>query len=51
VPEAEDGGVEAELQYVEVIQDTKGTQANTADEGKPSAINPVFQNYYATIYG
>jgi hypothetical protein len=35
VPEAEDGGAEAELQYVEVIQDTEGTQANTADEGKP----------------
>jgi hypothetical protein len=22
-----------------------------ADEDKPGAINPVFKNYYATIYG
>jgi hypothetical protein len=35
VPEAEEGGAEAELQYVEVIEDTKGTQANLADKGKP----------------
>jgi hypothetical protein len=35
VPEAEGGGAEAELQYVEVIKDTEGTQANLADEGKP----------------
>jgi hypothetical protein len=35
VPEAEEGGVEAELQYVEVIEDTEATQANLADEGKP----------------
>jgi hypothetical protein len=48
VPEAEEGGAEAELQYVEVIEDTEGTRANPADEG--NAINPVFQNFYATIY-
>jgi hypothetical protein len=35
VPEAEEGGAEAELQYVEVIEDTEGTQANLADKGKP----------------
>jgi hypothetical protein len=35
VPEAEEGEAEAELQYVEMIQDTKGTQTNPADEGKP----------------
>jgi hypothetical protein len=35
VPEVEEGGAEAELQYVEVIEDTEGTQANPADEGKP----------------
>jgi hypothetical protein len=35
MPEAEDGGVEAELQYAEVIEDTEGTQTNPADEGKP----------------
>jgi hypothetical protein len=39
VPEAEEGGAEAGLQYVEVIADTKGTQANPADEGKPRCIN------------
>jgi hypothetical protein len=35
VPEAEEGGDEAELQYVEVIEDTEGIQANPDDEGKP----------------
>jgi hypothetical protein len=35
VPEPEVGGAEAELLFVEVIEDTKGTQANPADEGKP----------------
>jgi hypothetical protein len=34
VPKAEEGGAEAELQDVEVIEDTEGTQANPADEGK-----------------
>jgi hypothetical protein len=41
VPEAEEGGAKAELQYVEVIEDTEGTQANPADEGKPQCINPT----------
>jgi hypothetical protein len=36
---------------VEVIEDTEGAQANPADEDKPGAINLVFKNYYATIYG
>jgi hypothetical protein len=40
VPEAEEGGAEAELQYVEVIEDTEGTQANPADEGKPRCNQP-----------
>jgi hypothetical protein len=35
MPEAEEGAAEAELPYVEVIEDTEGTQANPADEGKP----------------
>jgi hypothetical protein len=35
VPEAEEGGAEAELQYVEVIEDTEGTPSNPVDEGKP----------------
>jgi hypothetical protein len=35
VPKAEEGEAEAELQYVEVIKDTEGTQANPANEGKP----------------
>jgi hypothetical protein len=35
VPEAEERGAEAELQYVEVIEDTDGTQAIPANEGKP----------------
>jgi hypothetical protein len=38
VPEDEEGGVEAELQYMEVIEDTEDAQANIADEGKPRCI-------------
>jgi hypothetical protein len=33
VPETEEGGAEASLQYMEVL-DTEGAQANLADEGK-----------------
>jgi hypothetical protein len=35
MPEAEERGVEAELQYVEVFEDTEGAQTNPADKGKP----------------
>jgi hypothetical protein len=38
VPEAEEGGAEAALQYVEVLDNTEGAQAKTADEGKPWCI-------------
>jgi hypothetical protein len=38
VPEAEEGEAEAALQYVEVLEDTEGAQANFADEGKPRCI-------------
>jgi hypothetical protein len=37
VPEPEEGGAEASLQYVEVL-DTEGAQANLADEGKLRCI-------------
>jgi hypothetical protein len=37
VPEAEEGGAEGSLQYVEVL-DTEGAQANLADEGKLRCI-------------
>jgi hypothetical protein len=39
VLEAGEGGANAELQYVEVIEDTEDLQANPADEGKPRCIN------------
>jgi hypothetical protein len=39
VPEAEEGGADAELQYVEVNEDTEDPQANCVDEGKPRCIN------------
>jgi hypothetical protein len=48
MPEAEAGGAEAELQYVDVIEDTKDPQANPADEGKPRFINLSVLKYYAT---
>jgi hypothetical protein len=38
VPVAEEGEVEAALQYMEVLEDTEGAQANSADEGKPRCI-------------
>jgi hypothetical protein len=38
VPEAEEVGADADLQYVEVIDDIEGAQANTVDEGKPRCI-------------
>jgi hypothetical protein len=38
MPEAEEGGADAELQYVEVSEDTEDQQTNYADEGKPSAL-------------
>jgi hypothetical protein len=45
VPEAEEGGADAELQYVEVSEDTKHPRANCDDEGKPRCINlSVFGN-------
>jgi hypothetical protein len=37
VPETEEGGAEALLQYVEVL-DTEGAHANLADEGKLRCI-------------
>jgi hypothetical protein len=51
VPEAEEGGADAELQYVKVSEDTEDPQANFADKGKPWCINPSVFNSYATIYG
>jgi hypothetical protein len=38
MPEAEEVGADVDLQYVEVIDDTEGAQANTADEGKARCI-------------
>jgi hypothetical protein len=38
VPETEEGGAEASLQYVEVLDDTGGAQANLANEGKLRCI-------------
>jgi hypothetical protein len=49
VPEAEEGGADAELQYVEVSEGTTNPQTNCADEGKPRCINPsvlkLLRNY------
>jgi hypothetical protein len=38
VPENEEGGAESSLQYVEVLNDTEGSQANLAGEGKLRCI-------------
>jgi hypothetical protein len=45
VPEVEEGGAETALQYVEVLEDTEGAQANTTDEGKPRCILPSVSNW------
>jgi hypothetical protein len=45
VPEVEEGGAEVALQYVEVLKDTEGAQANTADEGKPRCIYPSISKF------
>jgi hypothetical protein len=46
VPEAEEGGAEAELQYVEVLEDTEGAQGNLADEGR-ALTNAFFKVWNA----
>jgi hypothetical protein len=38
VLETEEGGAEASLQYVEVLNDIEGAQANLADGGKLRCI-------------
>jgi hypothetical protein len=38
VSESEEGGAEASLQYVEVLDDTEGAQENLDDEGKLRCI-------------
>jgi hypothetical protein len=45
VPEAEEGEAEAALQYVEVLDDIEGAQANLADEGKPRCILPSVSKF------
>jgi hypothetical protein len=51
VPEAEEGGAEAELQYVEVIETLRALKLTLLTKASPGSINPVFKNFYATIYG
>jgi hypothetical protein len=45
VLEAEEGEAEAALQYVEVLDDTEGAQANLVDEGKPRCILPIVSKF------
>jgi hypothetical protein len=52
MPKTEERGADAELQYMEVSEDTKDPQANCANEGKTQCINLyVFLKSYITIYG
>jgi hypothetical protein len=51
MPEAEVGGADAELQYMEVSEDTEDPQDNCADEGKPRCIVLCVLKSYITIYG
>jgi hypothetical protein len=50
VSEAEEGGADTEVQYVEVNQDTDEAQASVADKGKHRSINLSIFGNYATIY-
>jgi hypothetical protein len=43
VPEAEEGEVEAALQYVEVLEDTEGLRLTLLTKASPGAYNPFFQ--------
>jgi hypothetical protein len=51
VSEAEEGGADAELQCVEVSEDTEDPQANYADQGKPWRINLSVFEKFCNIYG
>jgi hypothetical protein len=49
--EAEEGGADVELQYVEVSEDTEDPYANCVDEGKPRCIDLfVFQNLHSYLW-
>jgi hypothetical protein len=49
--EADEGEEEAALQYVEVLEDTKGLWLTLLTKASPGAYNPVFQICYTNIYG
>jgi hypothetical protein len=48
VPEAEEVGADADLQYVEVIDDTEVLRLTLLTKASLGSFNPVFQNYIAT---
>jgi hypothetical protein len=51
VPEAEEVGADADLQYVEVFDNLRVLRLTPLTKASPSAFNLVFQNYIATMYG
>jgi hypothetical protein len=51
VPDAEDGGVDAKLQYVEVNEDTEDPRLTVLTKASPSALTYLFLEIYITIYG
>jgi hypothetical protein len=50
VPEAEEGGADAELQYMEVSEDTT-SRLTVLTKASPGALTQVFLNSYGTICG
>jgi hypothetical protein len=51
VPEAEEGGAEAALQYWKSSKTPRVTRLTLLTKASPGAFNLVFQNFIATIYG
>jgi hypothetical protein len=51
VPEAEEGGADAELQYVEVSEDTETLRLTVLTKASPGALSYLFLKSYITIYG
>jgi hypothetical protein len=51
VPEAEEGGAEAALQYVKYSKTPRVLRLTLLMKASHGAFIPVFKNYHAAIYG
>jgi hypothetical protein len=51
VPEAEKGGADTELQYMEVSEDTEDPRLTVLTKASPGALTYLFLEIYKTISG